>query len=99
MSGVQFDGNVLRLQAEGTESVTWELKIIKNSERSTSYGVILAKSLEELREKSRALEALPSISKVESIATVIPEDQERNFRFSRPRALLMEQVRRRPGAG
>ncbi|MBF8280224.1 MAG: putative Protein export rane protein, SecD/SecF family, partial [candidate division NC10 bacterium] len=64
MSGVRFDGNVLRLQAEGTESVTWEMKIIKNSERSTSYGVILAKNLEEVREKSRALEALPSISKV-----------------------------------
>ncbi|MEK6660626.1 MAG: MMPL family transporter [candidate division NC10 bacterium] len=79
MSGVRFDGNVLRLQAEGTESVTWEMKIINNSERSTSYGVILAKNLEEVREKSRALEALPSISKVESIATVMPEDQERKL--------------------
>ena len=93
MSGVQFDGNVLRLQAEGTESVTWELKIIKNSERSTSYGVILAKSLEELREKSRALEALPSISKVESIATVMPEDQERKLPLLRELKPLLEGVK------
>src|SRR5574341_244014 len=93
MSGVQFDGNVLRLQAEGTESVTWELKIIKNSERSTSYGVILAKSLEELREKSRALEALPSISKVESIATVMPDDQERKLPLLRELKPLLEGVR------
>jgi len=76
---VGFDGNVLRLQAEGTESVVWELKIIKNSERSTSYGVILAKTLDELRAKARALEGLASVSKVESVASVMPEDQERKL--------------------
>ncbi|HWQ70567.1 MAG TPA: MMPL family transporter, partial [Patescibacteria group bacterium] len=43
MSRIEFDGNVLHLQAEGTESVDWELKIIRQSERSTTYGVILAK--------------------------------------------------------
>ena len=75
MSGIEFDGNVLRLQAEGTESVSWELKIIRSSERSIAYGVILAKTNEEAREKSRAVEALPSVSKVESIAMLIPEDQ------------------------
>ncbi len=79
LSGVGFDGNVLRLQAEGTESVTWELRIIRNSERSTSYGVILAKTLDQVREKTRLLESLPSISKVESIATVMPEGQERKL--------------------
>lgn len=75
LSSVGFDGNILRLQAEGTESVTWELKIIKNSERSISYGVILANTLDEVRQKTRALESLPSIGKVESIATILPENQ------------------------
>lgn len=75
MSGIEFDGNVLHLQAEGTESVDWELKIIKNSEHSTIYGVILAKSLDEVRTKTKAIEALPSVSTVESIASIIPEDQ------------------------
>jgi len=89
---VSFDGNVLRLQAEGTESVTWELKIIKNSERSTSYGVILAKTLEEVRAKSHSLEALPSISKVESIASVMPEDQERKLPFLRELRPLLDAV-------
>ncbi|HWR20729.1 MAG TPA: MMPL family transporter, partial [Verrucomicrobiae bacterium] len=83
VSSLEFDGNVLRLQAEGTESVTWELKIIRQSERSISYGVILAKSLEEVREKSLALEALPSVSEVESIAMVIPKDQERKLQLAR----------------
>ena len=83
VSYLEFDGNVLRLQAEGTESVTWELKIIRESERSISYGVILAKSLEEVREKTLALEALPSVSKVESVAMVIPKDQERKLRLAR----------------
>lgn len=79
MSRIEFDGNVLRLQAEGTESVDWELKIIRQSERSTIYGAILAESLEEVRTKTKALEALPSVSKVESIAMLIPEDQERKL--------------------
>ncbi len=90
LSRVGFDGNILRLQAEGTESVTWELRIIKNSERSTSYGVILARTLDEVREKTLALEALPSISKVESIATVMPEDQERKLPLLRDLRPLLD---------
>lgn len=92
LSKIGFDGNVLRLQAEGTESVTWELKIIKNSERSTAYGVILAKTLAEVRQKSRALEALPSVGKVESIATVMPEDQERKLPLIRGFSPLLDGV-------
>ena len=81
MSGIEFDGNVLRLQSEGTESVAWELKLIRNSERSISYGVILARTFEEVREKTRALEALPSVSAVESLAMLIPEDQKHKLRL------------------
>jgi uncharacterized protein len=83
MTRVEFDGNVLRLQAEGTESVDWELKIIRQSERSIIYGVILAESLDEVRTKTKALEALPSVSKVESIAMLIPENQERKLLLAR----------------
>ncbi|MBZ0167988.1 Putative membrane protein YdgH [Candidatus Methylomirabilis lanthanidiphila] len=83
MNRIEFDGNVLHLQAEGTESVDWELKIIRQSERSTIYGAILAESLEEVRTKTNALEALPSVSKVESIAMLIPEDQERKLMLAR----------------
>lgn len=82
MSRIEFDGNVLHLQAEGTESVDWELKIIRQSERSTIYGVILAESLDEVRTKTKTLEALASVSKVESIAMLIPEDQERKLRLA-----------------
>lgn len=83
MSRIEFDGNVLHLQAEGTESVDWELKIIRQSERSTIYGVILAESLEEVRTKTKALEALRSVSKAESVAMLIPEDQERKLLLAR----------------
>ena len=92
LSNVGFDGNVLGLQAEGTESVTWELKLINNSEPSSSYGVILARTLEEVRQKTLALEALPSISKVESIATVLPEDQDRKLPLIRDLRPLLDGV-------
>jgi len=92
MSRIEFDGNVLHLQAEGTESVDWELKIIRQSERSTIYGVILAESLDEVRTKTKALEALPSVSKVESIAMLIPEDQERKLMLARKLKPLLSGV-------
>ncbi len=90
MGGIGFDGNILRLQAEGTESVTWELRIIRDSERSISHGVILAKTLEQVRQKTRALEALPSISTVESIDTFMPRDQERKLPLLRDLGAIVE---------
>ncbi|WP_337287645.1 MMPL family transporter [Candidatus Methylomirabilis sp.] len=92
MNRIEFDGNVLHLQAEGTESVDWELKIIRQSERSNIYGVILAESLEEVRTKTKTLEALPSVSRVESIAMLIPEDQERKLMLARELKPLLSGV-------
>jgi uncharacterized protein len=64
--------NLLELQAEGTESVDWELRLIEGTETSTWYGIVLARSPEEVRKKAAALEALPSVDRVQTIFSFLP---------------------------
>lgn len=73
---VGFDLNPLRLQAKGTESVVWEERLRESSKRSVLFATSVAHSLEELQEKSEALEALPTVWKVQSVLSLLPRDQE-----------------------
>jgi hopanoid biosynthesis associated RND transporter like protein HpnN len=72
---VQFDYNLLNLQAEGTESVTWEKKILATSGRSGFAALSSADTLEELRRKQEAFRKLPSVSEVDSTLLLIPDQQ------------------------
>lgn len=79
--GVTFDLNMLNLQSKDAESVIWEKKMLEDSKRSSMFGAVFANSLEEVKEKSRRLEALPTVSKVQSIETVMPQDQRAKIRI------------------
>lgn len=73
---VGFDLNPLRLQAKGTESVVWEERLRENSKRSVLFATCTASSLEELEEKTRRLKALNTVWKVQSVLSLLPENQE-----------------------
>ena len=73
---VKFDLNLLQLQPEGTESVDWEMKLIRSSKRSALFAAVLAESPEEVLHKTAILKKQPTVSKVESIYSFLPEDQE-----------------------
>lgn len=73
---VKFDLNPLHLQNQKTESVAWEMKLLKDSRYSTSYGAMTADSLEELKAKSAALKKLATVSHVESILSFLPDQAE-----------------------
>lgn len=81
LGGVGSDFNLLHMQAEGTESVVWELKILENAKRSTWFAVSMADSLEEVRRKEKAFKALPLVAEVQSIASLIPQNQEQKLRL------------------
>jgi hopanoid biosynthesis associated RND transporter like protein HpnN len=70
---VKFDLNPLHLQNQETESVVWEMKLLKDSRYSTAFGAITVNSFEELKAKSAALKKLPTISHVESILSFLPQ--------------------------
>ena len=81
LSHVRCDFNLLHLQAAGTESATWMQKILASAKRSVLFEEVVAGSLDEVKRKSAALEALPEVAGVESIASVIPEDQPRKLQL------------------
>jgi uncharacterized protein len=71
---VPFDLNPLHLQNPSTESVVWEYKLIEDSKYSTSYGAVVTASLKELKARSEALKALPTVSHVESVLSFLPQE-------------------------
>ncbi len=73
--GLRFDLNTLRLQSKRAESVIWERKLVEGSQRTSIYGAILAHSVEEVDRKTRALQALPTVSDVVSVRSMLPADQ------------------------
>jgi hypothetical protein len=90
---VDFDYNLLNLQAKGTESVVWEKKILAKAERSGFSGLATASSLDELRRKHDAFDALPSVSEVDSVLMLIPDSQPEKVKIIRDFAPLVAPVR------
>jgi hopanoid biosynthesis associated RND transporter like protein HpnN len=93
LPSVGFDYNLLNLQARGTESVIWERRVLANARRSGSTALATAGTLDELRRKQRAFEALPSVSEVDSVLRLIPDDQEEKIRIVKSFAPLVAPVR------
>ncbi len=72
LTGVRFDGNLLQLQAQGTESMVWGQRIAAHTTRSVLFDEIVVGSLDEARTKVAALQALSSVAEVDSIVSVLP---------------------------
>jgi uncharacterized protein len=75
LTWVRFDYNLLNLQALGTESVTWEKKILATSGRSGFAAMSSADTLDELRRKQEAFRRLKTVSEVDSALLLIPDRQ------------------------
>jgi hopanoid biosynthesis associated RND transporter like protein HpnN len=90
---VGFDYNVLNLQAKGTESVAWEKRILASTGRSGASALASAATLEELRRKQEAFERLPSVSEVDSVLRVIPDDQPEKIAIIESFAPLVAPIR------
>jgi uncharacterized protein len=90
---VHFDYNLLNLQAEGTESVTWEKRILETSGRSGFAALSSASSLDELRKKQNAFRKLATVSEVDSALLLIPDDQQEKQKIIRDFAPIVAPVR------
>ena len=75
-SRVQFDLNPLRLQSQNAESVYWEKLLVENSEHSVLSAATLADSAEQAMAKAARLKSLPTVSGVDTVFTLLPEDQD-----------------------
>jgi hopanoid biosynthesis associated RND transporter like protein HpnN len=93
LPSVGFDYNLLNLQAKGTESVTWEKRILANTGRSGFNALASAETLDELRRKHHAFDSLPSVSEVDSVLHLIPEGQQEKIKIIKSFAPLVAPVR------
>ena len=93
LRGVAFDYNLLNLQAEGTESVVWEKRILATSGRSGFAGLATASSLDELRRKVAAFGKLSTVSAVDSLLMLIPDDQDEKRKIIADFAPIVAPVR------
>lgn len=90
---VGFDYNLLNLQAQGTESVVWEQKILATAGRSGFAALATATSLPELRRKHEAFDRLSSVSEVDSVLMLIPDQQPEKIKIIQDFAPLVAPVR------
>ncbi len=72
---VGFDLNLLRLQADDTEAVTYEMKLLHDAGRSSWFAVSLAETREEAEVRAAKFRKLPEVSETETIANYIPGEQ------------------------
>jgi predicted RND superfamily exporter protein len=93
LGSVSFDYNILNLQARGTESVVWEKRVLATSGRSGFAALSTVGSLDELRRKQAAFKRLSTVSEVDSLLMLIPEDQEEKQKLVASFAPIVNPVR------
>ena len=85
---LRYDHNLLNMQAEGLESVAVEKKLLEECDQSVWYALSIADSREQLLDRKAKLMMLPSVERVDEIASLLPADEE----LKRP---LIERIRGR----
>ena len=76
---LQYDHNLLNLQARSADSVSWERKLIARAAGATWDAMSLARSREEALALKSRYEALPEVAKVVEVASLVPDEQERKL--------------------
>jgi hopanoid biosynthesis associated RND transporter like protein HpnN len=83
-----YDHNLLNMQPDGLESVEIEKKLLAECDQSVWYALSIADSREELIARKEKLTALPSVERVDEIASLLPVDED----LKRP---LIERIKMR----
>jgi len=73
---LDYDHNLLNLQPDGLESVAVEKKLLEECDQSVWYALSIADSREELLARKEQLKALPSVERVDEIASLLPVDED-----------------------
>ena len=73
---LDYDHNLLNMQAEGLESVAVEKKLLAECDQSVWYALSIADSREELLARKEQLTKLATVERVDEIASLLPVDEE-----------------------
>jgi uncharacterized protein len=72
---MDFDYNLMNLQAKGLQSVEFAYKLMRSKENSGYFAVVTARDKAEARSLTERLEKLPAVDHVVSPLTFVPEQQ------------------------
>ncbi|MCI0463705.1 MAG: MMPL family transporter, partial [Gemmataceae bacterium] len=72
---VGYDHNLLHLQAEGLDSVQWELKLIEHTAGASWHALSYTSTPEEALALKERYEKLPEVSRVVEVAALVPRHQ------------------------
>src|SRR5262249_56879974 len=73
---IEYDHNLLNLQAPTMDSVQWEKKLIEHMSDSSWYAVSWTTTPEEALALKTKYEQLPEVSTVVTVASLLPLDQD-----------------------
>ncbi|MSQ97109.1 MAG: hypothetical protein EXR98_21500 [Gemmataceae bacterium] len=93
---IDYDHNLLNLQAQQMDSVQWEKKLIEHTTGSSWYAVSWTTTPEEALALKAKYEQLPGVSQVITVASLIPSDQDRKLELLRD---IQQRLRKLPKRG
>jgi hopanoid biosynthesis associated RND transporter like protein HpnN len=93
---IDYDHNLLNLQAQSMDSVQWEKTLIEHTSESSWYAVSWTTTPEEALALKAKYEELPMVSNVHTLASLIPRDQERKMELLRD---IQHRLRKLPPRG
>jgi predicted RND superfamily exporter protein len=70
--GIPFDYDLMNLLPRDSESAQYYRRLLETTKVSSEFNAVIARSLDEVRAKTSALERLPSVGKVESAGLFLP---------------------------
>ena len=73
---LRYDHNLLNMQPEGLESVELEKKLLSECDQSVWYALSIADSREDLLAIKERFQGLPTVERVDEIASLLPVDGE-----------------------
>ncbi len=71
---LKYDHNLLNMQPEGLESVELEKKLLSECDQSVWYALSIADSREDLLAAKARFQDLPTVERVDEIASLLPVD-------------------------
>jgi len=85
---LKYDYNLLNMQPAGLESVDLEQKLLRDTDQSAYFALSIAESAPEALARKAEFLKLPSVERVEEIASLLPPDLEQ-------KRLMIQRIARR----
>ena len=75
MLKLRFDYDLLKLQPQGVESVTWQDRIVTQGGVSIWFAVSVCDNVEQARQRAAQFRALPTVDDVKGVGLIFPGDE------------------------